>query len=133
MLRSDCFCKFSDGAARLEVLLLSAESHLKKTSFKQFVGDTQKALAELKEMHKIHVTEYLAQYCRAMHTFATKQAVLNPINGDPPLQTSAYRVGDITKARNPPKRVSKKQELANKKKRLAKKALESAPKKIKKE
>lgn len=125
-----CPCIFSDGAKTWEECAEKLEATLKTNDQRKALKTLSSALDILKEQHAEHVTGHMAQFRRGMID-AAKARAINVAPGETPLQTSAWAVGAEKKLRNPPKKRTKKEELADKKARKTRKVGVKA--KVKKE
>jgi hypothetical protein len=110
-----CHCVFTESAQRLQRLLDKAEGARRQGA----VLDMQRALSALRREHREHVTRHNQEYMRAMLELAKQPVTFS-------FQTSAYKAGALTALRNPPKKLTKKEEVVATKKRMALQAASGA-------
>jgi hypothetical protein len=125
LTRLQCRCAFSDGAKRIEQLLLDLETRTADQSVARKVAKLKAAVSELRKLHADHVTQYGPAYARSLVELC-KVHYTNPVEMAP-LRTTAYGANELLKFRDPPKKRTKKQATIDKKKRKT-----SAPKDKKK-
>lgn len=111
LTRLHCACAFTDGAKRHAELLDQIEQ-TPSTSAK--IRKLKTSLAALRALHEAHVQEYGPNYARAMVELS-KVHHLNPVEAAP-LRTSVSGSRELQELREPPKKKTKKQETADKRK-----------------
>lgn len=99
----------------MESSLALIESAIENKKHKEAITEVKKELVRLKEDYKLHITEYNKEYMRSMMELS-KTRVLNPVDGELVLQSSAWKPGDTKRLRNPQKKKKNKKDEKNKKK-----------------
>lgn len=103
--RLRCACTFTESARRLEQLLDKTEFSNDK-NHQASIKDMKAVLQGLQAEYKEHVERHNIEYAHSFMEFYKGSTVLG---GGPVLKTSALTSGDLKRARNPVKKLSKKE------------------------
>lgn len=108
-----CNCVFSDTFTEIKAALKSFELSQANAKYKESVKHVHTLLENFKEIHEKHLQKYNFDVLRSMLELKKFESINS--NTDP-VQTNAWKPGDLKRLRLPPKKKSKKEEAFQRKK-----------------
>lgn len=113
MNRLYCSCVFTNTYAEIDNAFTNFQNSVATEKFKEAVKHAQTIMAQYKESHEKHLEKHNFDALRS----ALETKKFEAINATfEPVQTNAWKHGDLKRLRLPPKKKSKKEEAIRKKK-----------------